>query len=56
MSPNWPNKTVPNFTDDELATAIEQHEGDPDPVTQQITQSCIREWEHRRGLNTNEED
>lgn len=48
--PTWPNKTVDNFTDEELVTALEQHEGNPDPVTRQITQSCVREWERRRGL------
>lgn len=47
---SWPNKAVPEFTDEELATAIEKHEGDPDPVTKQITDGCIREWESRRGL------
>lgn len=46
----WPNKTVPQFTDEELADAIDLHEGDPDPVTKQITQGCIQEWERRRGL------
>lgn len=48
---NWPNKTIPDFTDDELATAIEQRQDDPNPVTQQIVQGCIREWERRRGLH-----
>ncbi|WP_160330279.1 hypothetical protein [Streptomyces roseifaciens] len=51
MSVTWPNKTVPNFTDEELAAAIEQHQGEPDPVTRQITQGCIREWERRHGLS-----
>lgn len=37
---NWPSRAVPNFTDDELATAIERHESDPDPVTQQITRAA----------------
>ncbi|MFE9197823.1 hypothetical protein ACFYMH_17375 [Streptomyces albidoflavus] len=46
----WPNKTVSNFTDDELAESIEQHQGDPDPVTRQMVQACIREWERRHGL------
>ncbi|MFI5769626.1 hypothetical protein ACIA74_13905 [Streptomyces sp. NPDC051658] len=46
----WPNKTIPNLTDTELAEAIEQHQDDPDPVTRQITQGCVREWERRKGL------
>ncbi|MEU8746546.1 hypothetical protein AB0C39_23160 [Streptomyces parvulus] len=46
----WPNKTIPNFTDEELVTAIEEHEGSSDPVTCQITQGAIREWERRNGL------
>lgn len=51
---SWPNKTIPNCTDDELATAIEDHQGDPDPVTRQITEGCIREWERRHGLPATE--
>ncbi|WP_318201057.1 hypothetical protein [Streptomyces sp. SCL15-4] len=54
--PNWPNKPVADFTDDELATAIEQHENSADPVIKQIVQSCIREWEQRRGLTAYLED
>ncbi|MFG3051379.1 hypothetical protein ACGFZP_10600 [Kitasatospora sp. NPDC048239] len=46
----WPDKPVPEYTDTELATAIERHQDDTDPVTQSIVQSCIREWERRRGL------
>ena len=49
---NWPNKTVPNFTDAELAAAIEEHQDDPDPTTRQIVQSCFREWDRRHGLTT----
>ncbi|MEU1814959.1 hypothetical protein ABZ543_07155 [Streptomyces roseifaciens] len=56
MSDTWPNKTVPNFTDEELAAAIEQHQGEPDPVTRQITQGCIREWERRHGLTAGDGD
>ncbi|MDO0929728.1 hypothetical protein QQY24_32010 [Streptomyces sp. TG1A-8] len=48
----WPSKTVPDFTDDELATAIEQHEHSADPVNRQIAQGCIREWESRRGITS----
>lgn len=48
----WPNKTVPNFTDAELAAAIEEHQDDPDPTTRQIVQSCFREWDRRHGLTT----
>ena len=53
---NWPNKTIPNFTDVELATAIEQHEDSADPVTRQITQGCIREWERRKDLPVSDRD
>jgi hypothetical protein len=48
--PNWPNKLVPNFTDDELTDAIEQHEHSTDLMTRQTAQGCVREWERRRGL------
>lgn len=47
---DWPNKTIANFNDDELATAIERHQDDPDPVTRQIVRGCVREWERRHGL------
>lgn len=50
----WPNKTAPEMTTDELAAAIEQHEGDPDPVTRQIVQGCVREWERRHGIDAND--
>ncbi|MFC0602264.1 hypothetical protein [Streptomyces palmae] len=46
----WPNKTIPHFTDEELDTAIEEHENSSNPVAQQITQDCWREWERRKGL------
>lgn len=46
----WPNKTIPQMTDAELATAIEQNQGDTSTVTQQITEGCVREWERRNGL------
>ncbi|NGO71835.1 hypothetical protein [Streptomyces boncukensis] len=46
----WPHKTIPELTDTELAAAIEEHEGDPDPVTRQIVDGCIREWERRHDL------
>jgi hypothetical protein len=48
--PNWPNKTIPNFTDDELTAAIKENENNPDPVIRQIVQGCWREWERRKGL------
>ncbi|WP_406157728.1 hypothetical protein [Streptomyces canus] len=50
MSQRWPDKPVVQFTDEELVTAIERHQGDPDPVTRDIVRSCVREWERRRGL------
>jgi hypothetical protein len=50
MASTWPNKPVPEFTDDELATAIEQHQNSTDPVTRDIVRGCIREWERRKGL------
>ncbi|MGA5824256.1 hypothetical protein ACPC54_41235 [Kitasatospora sp. NPDC094028] len=50
MISNWPDKPVPEFTDAELCAAIEHHQDDPDPVTQEIVRSCWREWEKRRGL------
>ncbi|MFI9333039.1 hypothetical protein ACIGZJ_36575 [Kitasatospora sp. NPDC052868] len=46
----WPNKTVPQFTNAELAAAIEQHQDDPDPVIRDLVRSCTDEWEHRRGI------
>ncbi|MGW1306510.1 hypothetical protein ACWD5R_43720 [Streptomyces sp. NPDC002514] len=49
MSP-WPNKPIPDFTDEELNAAIEEHQGDPDPVIRQIVRGCWREWERRKGL------
>ncbi|MFD8375314.1 hypothetical protein ACFV2Z_31785 [Streptomyces sp. NPDC059688] len=51
----WPNKTIPNFTDDELVEAIEQHQHSSDPVTRQITEGCIREWERRNGRPTDDD-
>ncbi|MGW4972633.1 hypothetical protein ACWEP3_22135 [Streptomyces albidoflavus] len=48
--PTWPNKTVPNFTNEELADSIEQHQSNPDPATRQMVQGCIREWERRHGI------
>ncbi|MFB7677853.1 hypothetical protein ACFC26_41285 [Kitasatospora purpeofusca] len=51
-SHSWPDKTVAEFSDDELATAIEQREGDRDPVTRDLVRSCWQEWERRRGLTT----
>ena len=56
MSNRWPNKVIPDFTDTELADAIEQHQGDADPVTQEIVRSCTREWERRHGLNHLDEE
>ncbi|MFB7678221.1 hypothetical protein ACFC26_43195 [Kitasatospora purpeofusca] len=50
----WPDKTIPEFTMDELCAAIERHKGDPDPVTQSLVRSCWREWEHRHALTSNE--
>ncbi|MEU1284928.1 hypothetical protein [Kitasatospora sp. NPDC005856] len=50
MTDRWPNKTTPEFTDAELAAAIEQHQNDPDPVTRDLVASCTREWERRHGL------
>ncbi|MFJ7908215.1 hypothetical protein [Kitasatospora sp. NPDC096204] len=50
MTDRWPDKTVPEFTTEELCAAIKQHQDDPDPVTQGIVRSCIREWEHRHGV------
>ena len=47
---NWPNKTVPEFTDAELANAIEQHQNNPDPAIRDIVRDCTHEWERRRGL------
>ncbi|MFG2919643.1 hypothetical protein ACGF0D_43095 [Kitasatospora sp. NPDC048298] len=46
----WPNKPVSEFTDEELADAIEQHQADTDPVTRDLVRGCTREWERRRGL------
>lgn len=54
--PSWPDKPVTEFTDDELATAIDQHEGAPDPVTRDIVRSCTREWERRHGLPSFDRD
>jgi hypothetical protein len=47
MSYPWPDKTVSEFTDVELAAAIEAHH---DAVNDDLVQSCIREWERRRDL------
>ncbi|MFJ8626241.1 hypothetical protein ACIRD3_25860 [Kitasatospora sp. NPDC093550] len=55
MTDRWPNKTVPEFTDAELATAIKRHQDDPDPVTQSIVCSCWGEWERRHGLTPTED-
>jgi hypothetical protein len=46
----WPNKLIAEFTDTELADAIERNESDPDPVTRDIVRSCVREWERRHHL------
>ncbi|MCC3767297.1 hypothetical protein [Streptomyces sp. UNOC14_S4] len=54
--PKWPDKTIPNFTDEELNAAIEQHESNPDPVIRQIVQGCWREWERRRGITIDTEE
>ncbi|HEX5567105.1 MAG TPA: hypothetical protein VFY14_09320 [Streptomyces sp.] len=51
----WPDKTIPNFTDNELVTAIEEHQNNPDPTIRQITQGCIREWERRNGLASDDD-
>lgn len=51
-TPRWPDKPVTEFTDAELADAIERHESDPDPVTHDLVRSCIHEWERRKGLPT----
>ena len=34
----WPNKTVPNCTNEELAEAIERHQGNPDATSRQMVQ------------------
>lgn len=46
----WPNKTVTQMTNNELATGIEQNQNDPNAATQQIVQGCWRELERRHGL------
>ncbi|MFD8708166.1 hypothetical protein ACFV1W_37245 [Kitasatospora sp. NPDC059648] len=46
----WPDKTIPEFTLEELCAAIERHKDDPNPVTQDLVRSCWREWERRHGL------
>lgn len=51
MSYPWPDKQTADFTDEELADAIETQEGDPDPVTRSLVESCTREWESRRSLS-----
>ncbi|MEV5205762.1 hypothetical protein [Streptomyces sp. NPDC053720] len=48
----WPNKLVTDFSDAELADAIERNETDPDPVTRDLVGSCVREWERRKGLRS----
>ncbi|MGW4810538.1 hypothetical protein ACWEPB_02685 [Kitasatospora cineracea] len=50
MTYAWPNKTVPEFTDDELADAIEHNETSRDLVTRDLVRDCTREWERRRGI------
>ncbi|MFB7473996.1 hypothetical protein [Kitasatospora sp. NPDC056184] len=50
MTGRWPDKPVPEFTTEELCVAIQQHQDDPDPATQSIVLSCVREWERRRNL------
>ncbi|MFD5566276.1 hypothetical protein [Kitasatospora griseola] len=52
MTDRWPNKPVDQFTDEELADAIDRHEGDRDPVTRDLVRDCSREWARRRGLPT----
>lgn len=52
MSDRWPNKTIPQFTDKELADSIKRHQDDPEPVTRDIVRSCWREVARRHGLPT----
>ncbi|RPE34936.1 hypothetical protein [Kitasatospora cineracea] len=51
MTYAWPNKIIAEFTDDELADAIQQNETDRDPVTRGLVRDCTSEWERRRGIN-----
>ncbi|WP_282204525.1 hypothetical protein [Kitasatospora fiedleri] len=50
MTYAWPNKIIHEFTDDELADAIERNEADRDPVIRDLVRDCTREWERRRGI------
>ncbi|MFG3046263.1 hypothetical protein ACGFZR_15205 [Streptomyces sp. NPDC048241] len=49
--PNWPNKKIPDFTDDELVNTIKDNQDSHDPVTRQIVQGCWREWGRRNDLS-----
>lgn len=45
----WPNKTIREFTDVELADALQAVERGEE-MNQSIVRSCWREWERRHGL------
>lgn len=47
---SWPNKPIAQFTNEELADAIERHQDSTDQVIRDMVTGCWRELERRHGL------
>lgn len=46
----WRGRPIIEFTDTELAAAIERYGDESDPVTRDLVRSCVRELGRRKGL------